>query len=319
MRGTCAAIEPLVREGEVVVTHGNGPQVGNELLRQERAADEVPPLPLYLAVAQTQGEIGAMLETGLAAASSRQVACLLTHVLVDPDDPAFASPSKPIGPFYGAEEARGLERERGWQLVEDSGRGFRRVVPSPDPLEVVELDAIRALVSSGAVTIACGGGGIPVVSRDGRLRGVDAVIDKDRASALLAARLGAERLVILTEVPALYRHFRKSNQEEIRRAHHRRGRVPSPGARRRLDAPEDRGRGRFRPHRRRDADHLVRRPGRSARRPSRHPRHTLVPAMSGAWHRTWPKRRSRGSDRARSVANHRPRRTCPVSDTGHVP
>ena len=103
LRGTCAAIEPLVREGDVVVTHGNGPQVGNELLRQERAADEVPPLPLYLAVAQTQGEIGAMLEAELAAASSREVACLLTHVLVDPDDPAFASPSKPIGPFYGAD------------------------------------------------------------------------------------------------------------------------------------------------------------------------------------------------------------------------
>ena len=216
LRETCEAIAPLVREGEVVVTHGNGPQVGNELLRQERAADEVPPLPLYLNVAQTQAEIGAMLETELAAASSRQVACLLTHVHVDPDDPAFASPSKPIGPFYSAEEARDLERERGWQLVEDAGRGFRRVVPSPAPLEIVELDAIRALLSSGAVTIACGGGGIPVVHRDGRLKGVDAVIDKDRASALLATQLGAERLVILTEVPAVYRRFRKSNQEEIR-------------------------------------------------------------------------------------------------------
>jgi carbamate kinase len=216
LRRTCAAIAPLVREGEVVVTHGNGPQVGNELLRQERAADEVPPLPLYLAVAQTQAEIGALIETELAAASSRQVACLLTHVHVDPEDPAFASPSKPIGPFYGAEQAEGLEREREWQLVEDAGRGFRRVVPSPVPLEIVELEAIRALLSSGAVVVACGGGGIPVVSRNGQLKGVDAVIDKDRASALLAARLGAERLVILTEVPAVYRNFRKSNQEEIR-------------------------------------------------------------------------------------------------------
>ena len=216
LRETCSAIAPLLREGETVVTHGNGPQVGNELLRQERAADEVPPLPLYLNVAQTQAEIGALLETELGAASSRQVVCLLTHVHVDPDDPAFASPSKPIGPFYSAEQARELERQRGWQLVEDAGRGFRRVVPSPDPLEIVELDAIRALLSSGAVTIACGGGGIPVVRRDGRLKGVDAVIDKDRASALLATRLGAERLVILTEVPAVYRHFRKSNQQEVR-------------------------------------------------------------------------------------------------------
>lgn len=216
LRRTCTAIAPLVLEGEVVITHGNGPQVGNELLRQERAADEVPPLPLYLAVAQTQAEIGAMLETELAAATSRQVACLLTHVHVDPDDPAFASPSKPIGPFYSAEQAHDLERERGWQLVEDAGRGFRRVVPSPDPLEIVELGSIRALLSSGAVTIACGGGGIPVVSRSGQLKGVDAVIDKDRASALLATQLGAQRLVILTEVPAVYRHFRKSNQQELR-------------------------------------------------------------------------------------------------------
>ena len=216
LRQSCAAIAPLVREGEVVVTHGNGPQVGNELLRQERAADEVPPLPLYLAVAQTQAEIGALIETELAAASSRQVACLITHVHVDPDDPAFASPSKPIGPFYGAEQAKVLDRERGWQLVEDAGRGFRRVVPSPEPLEIVEIEAIRALAASGAVVVACGGGGIPVVSRNGQLKGVDAVIDKDRASALLAVQLGAERLVILTEVPAVFRHFRKSNQEEIR-------------------------------------------------------------------------------------------------------
>ncbi|MEP6909718.1 MAG: carbamate kinase [Actinomycetota bacterium] len=216
LREACAAIAPLVQEGEVVVTHGNGPQVGNELLRQERAADEVHPLPLYLNVAQTQAEIGAMIEIELGAASSREVVCLLTHVEVEADDPAFASPSKPIGPFYGAEEARDLERGRGWQLVEDAGRGFRRVVPSPEPLEIVELDAIRALLASGAVTIACGGGGIPVVRREGRLRGVDAVIDKDRASALLATRVRAERLVILTEVPAVYRRFRKSNQEEIR-------------------------------------------------------------------------------------------------------
>ena len=152
LREACAAMAPLVREGEVVVTHGNGPQVGNELLRQERAADEVPPLPLYLAVAQTQAEIGALIEAELSAAASRPVACLLTHVHVDPDDPAFCDPTKPIGPFYSEEEARALERERGWQLVEDAGRGFRRVVPSPRPLEVVELESIRALVASGAMT-----------------------------------------------------------------------------------------------------------------------------------------------------------------------
>jgi len=216
LRETCAAITPLVREGEVVVTHGNGPQVGNELLRQERAADEVPPLPLYLAVAQTQAEIGAMIETELSGAVGRAVACLITHVHVDADDDAFGRPTKPIGPFYSEEQARALELERGWQLVEDAGRGYRRVVPSPRPLEIVELGSIQALLGAGAIAVACGGGGIPVVSRNGYLKGVDAVIDKDRASALLAERLGAERLVILTEVPCVYRRYRKSNQEPVR-------------------------------------------------------------------------------------------------------
>jgi carbamate kinase len=216
LRETCAAMTPLVREGDVVVTHGNGPQVGNELLRQERAADEVPPLPLYLAVAQTQAEIGAMIETELAGAVGRPVACLLTHVHVAADDRAFERPTKPIGPFYSEEQARALEQERGWQLVEDAGRGYRRVVPSPQPLEIVELASIRALLAAGAIAVACGGGGIPVVSRNGYLKGVDAVIDKDRASALLAERLDAERLVILTEVPCVYRRYRKSNQEPLR-------------------------------------------------------------------------------------------------------
>jgi len=215
LRETCAAIAPLVREGDVVVTHGNGPQVGNELLRQERAADEVPPLPLYLAVAQTQAEIGAMIEIELAAAVDRPVACLLTHVHVDAADEAFDRPTKPIGPFYSEAQAEELERERGWQLVEDAGRGYRRVVPSPRPREIVELGSIQALLRAGTIAVACGGGGIPVVSRNGRVKGVDAVIDKDRASALLAERLGAARLVILTEVPCVYRRYRKSNQEPV--------------------------------------------------------------------------------------------------------
>jgi carbamate kinase len=216
LRATCAAIKPLVGDGEVVITHGNGPQVGNELLRQERAADEVPPLPLYLAVAQTQAEIGAMIETELTGAVGRPVACLLTHVHVDADDEAFTRPTKPIGPFYSEQQAEALEQERGWQLVEDAGRGYRRVVPSPRPLEIVELTSIQALLAAGAIAVACGGGGIPVVNRNGYLKGVDAVIDKDRASALLAQRVGADRLVILTEVPCIYRRYRKSNQEPIR-------------------------------------------------------------------------------------------------------
>jgi len=199
-----------------VITHGNGPQVGNELIRQESAAEEVPPLPLWLAVAQTQAEIGALIAAELRPAVDRPVACVLTHVRVDLEDPAFDRPTKPIGPFYSDQEAEALERERGWAMAADANRGHRRVVPSPEPLEIIELEPIRALADTGAVAIACGGGGIPVVRRGDRLAGVDAVIDKDRASALLARGLGAARLVILTEVPAVYAHFGEPDQRELR-------------------------------------------------------------------------------------------------------
>ena len=215
LREACAALRPLLDE-EVVVTHGNGPQVGNELLRQERAADEAPPLPLYLAVAQTQAEIGALLESELEPVAGRPVVCLLTHVLVAEDDPAFAEPTKPVGPFYDEEQARSLERDRGWQVVHDAGRGWRRVVPSPQPLEVVELEAIRSLLASGTIVVACGGGGIPATRRGEHLAGIDAVIDKDRASSLLACALGAERFVILTEVPAVFADFGTDRQQELR-------------------------------------------------------------------------------------------------------
>ena len=216
LRTTCAALEPLLADERVVVTHGNGPQVGQTLLRQERAAAEVPPLPLYLAVAETQATIGAMIATELRPVARRPVACLLTHVRVDPNDKAFAEPTKPVGPFYSESQARGLMDERGWEMRSDAGRGWRRVVPSPTPLEVVELEEIRVLVDGGAVVVACGGGGIPVVPRNGALRGIDAVIDKDRASALVAARLGADRLVILTDVAAVLRGFGTSDEEEVR-------------------------------------------------------------------------------------------------------
>jgi len=216
LREVCAALRPLLREERLVVTHGNGPQVGNELLRQERAAAEAPPLPLYLAVAQTQAEIGALIESELAPVAGRPVACLLTHVLVAEDDPAFEEPTKPVGPFYDEAKARELEAERGWKVVHDAGRGWRRVVPSPAPLEVVELDAIRSLLASGTIVVACGGGGIPATRRGEHLAGIDAVIDKDRASSLLARGLHADRLVILTEVPAVYSGFGTDHQEELR-------------------------------------------------------------------------------------------------------
>jgi carbamate kinase len=217
LRRAVSALQPLLAEPGLVITHGNGPQVGNELLRQERAAEEAPALPLWLAVAQTQAEIGALIAAELRPAlGERQTACLLTHVRVAADDPAFDRPTKPIGPFYSAKQAERLERDRGWALAADANRGHRRMVPSPTPLEIIELAAIRQLAGAGTVTIACGGGGIPVVRRGGRLSGVDAVIDKDRASALLARELEAKQLIILTEVPAVYRRFGEEDQEEIR-------------------------------------------------------------------------------------------------------
>jgi carbamate kinase len=211
LAATFAAVARLL-EGDVVVTHGNGPQVGNELLRQELAAVEAPPLPLWLAVAQTQAEIGSLAASELARATGRHVAVVVTHVVVDPEDPAFGEPTKPIGPYYDAERAQVLERERGWTLVEDAGRGWRRVVASPRPLGIVELDAVRTLLGAGRIVVAAGGGGVPVVQRDGGFDGIDAVIDKDHASALLAAGLGAERLVVLTQVPGVYRRFTKGEE-----------------------------------------------------------------------------------------------------------
>lgn len=216
LREVATALRPLLAETELVVTHGNGPQVGNELIRQERAAEEAPPLPLYLAVAQTQAEIGALIESELSPVAGRPVVCLLTHVLVDEDDPAFEEPTKPVGPFYDETKARQLEDERGWQVVHDAGRGWRRVVPSPVPLQVVELEAIRSLLASGSIVVACGGGGIPATRRGDHVAGIDAVIDKDRASSLLARALGADRFVILTEVPAVYANFGTDQQQELR-------------------------------------------------------------------------------------------------------
>ena len=216
LREAAKSLEPLLDEPRLVITHGNGPQVGNELLRQELAAEEVPPLPLYLAVAQTQAEIGAIIEAEIGPVAGRPVACLLTHVVVAEDDPAFTRPTKPVGPFYSSDRARALKRERGWTLVEEPSRGWRRTVPSPEPLEIVELDQIRALLDAGSLPVACGGGGVPVLRRGNRIHGVDAVIDKDRVSALLAAGLGADRLVILTDVPAVRLDFGKPSETEVR-------------------------------------------------------------------------------------------------------
>jgi carbamate kinase len=219
LASTFAAAGALLTDGDVVVTHGNGPQVGNELLRQELAAAEAPPLPLYVAVAQTQAEIGALVAAELTPVVRRPVAVLVTRVLVDESDPAFDNPTKPIGPFYDEDKARALEEERGWVVSEDAGRGWRRVVPSPEPLEVLELEAIRTLLASGTTVVAVGGGGVPVVAREGRHDGIDAVIDKDRASAVLATGLGADKLIILTQVPAVYRGFGTDDSRRIAELH----------------------------------------------------------------------------------------------------
>ena len=209
------AASTLFAQTPLVLTHGNGPQVGNELLRQELGSAEVPPLPLWLAVAQTQAEIGALAAAELRPLFEPEVSVVLTHVVVDENDPAFSNPTKPVGPFYDKATADGLRQEREWILREDAGRGWRRVVPSPEPLEIVELETIRVLLAAGGIVVGVGGGGIPVARRGDRLDGVDAVIDKDLASALLAIRLEAERLVILTQVAAVERRFGAPDAEPI--------------------------------------------------------------------------------------------------------
>lgn len=210
----------LERGYALLITHGNGPVVGHLLLQSEAARDLVPPLPLDVCDADTEGGIGYLIQQTLAnelrGKGERSVVSLITQIVVDPCDPAFKDPTKPVGPFYSAREAEELERSKGWLLVDDAGRGYRRVVPSPQPLEVVEEEAIRILLVNGTVVIAAGGGGIPVIrTADGALRGVEAVIDKDRASSLLARRLGARLLIILTAEEYVYRRFRRPEQRPI--------------------------------------------------------------------------------------------------------
>ncbi len=196
------AIAELAGDHEVVVTHGNGPQIGLLALQADASTGEAPD-PLDVLGAETEGMIGYLLDQELTnELGARPVATLLTQVVVDRDDPAFERPTKPIGPVYGRDEAERLAAERDWQVAPDGDR-YRRVVASPEPREIVELPTIRLLVESGVLVVCVGGGGIPVVKVDGRLHGVEAVIDKDLAAALLAAELEADALLLLTDVPAV--------------------------------------------------------------------------------------------------------------------
>jgi carbamate kinase len=220
-RRTAAAIVGLIREGyHLVVTHGNGPQVGAQLLRSERAADQVPGQTLDVCGAASQGEIGYLLGQSLhdelsAVGLHVPVVSLVTQTVVSASDPAMTHPTKPIGPFYSRAQAEERKRLLGWEIVEDAARGYRRVVPSPEPMEIVELDVIRALMSAGDLVVACGGGGIPVVQENGGLHGVEAVIDKDRASALLAAQLGVDIFAISTDTDYVYLDYKKPTQRPL--------------------------------------------------------------------------------------------------------
>jgi carbamate kinase len=218
-------IAELVAEGlKIVITHGNGPQVGFIYRRGELSRHELPLVPLDICGADTQGAIGYMIQKALLNELRKRgidmkINTVVTQTVVDRDDPSFQNPTKPIGSFMTQEEALTNRKEFGWQVMEDAGRGFRRVVPSPVPREIVELDAVRALLDRGHIIIAAGGGGVPVIrTEQGDLEGVEAVIDKDLASSLLARNLGASTFIISTAVDAAYLNFGKENQKAIGRA-----------------------------------------------------------------------------------------------------
>jgi carbamate kinase len=222
-RAAAERIADIAADGwEVVVTHGNGPQVGRILLQQEAAASAVSPMPLDVCGAESQGLIGYLLQVTIGdvffeRGMERPVATVLTLTRVRPDDRAFLEPTKFIGPYYTAEQARDLETERGWIVKEDPHGGWRRVVPSPRPYSIVETPVVRRLVAEGVIVIAGGGGGVPVVEEGPRLIGKEAVVDKDLAAAILAAEVGAGTLLILTDIPKVQRGFASDAPEDVER------------------------------------------------------------------------------------------------------
>lgn len=224
-RKSMSGVVDLIERGydKIILTHGNGPQVGQIFLQQELTKHAFPrQVTLDVCVADSQGRIGYILQNVFDNVCQKRGIrkrsfAVITQVVVDPKDPAFGRPSKPIGVFYSQEDAQKLTEERGWELIEDAGRGFRRVVPSPEPLEIVEKNIFHEILDAGFIAIGGGGGGIPVIrSSSGELNGVEAVIDKDRTSALLANEVGIEQLVILTEVDFAYLNFKSAQPQPIK-------------------------------------------------------------------------------------------------------
>jgi carbamate kinase len=206
----------------LVITHGNGPQVGAQLLRSEAGASQTYSQPLDVCVAATQGEVGYVLQNALRSKLRDKnitlpVVTIVTQVRVEIRDPAFREPTKPVGPFYHKEEAERRHNEFGWHILEDAARGYRRLVPSPKPVEIIEIDAIRRCVQDGIIVIAVGGGGIPVVSENGGIKGVEAVIDKDLSSALLATELAIKTMIISTDVDYVCLNFKTNAQRSLTR------------------------------------------------------------------------------------------------------
>jgi len=218
-RETCRHIAGMIEQGwKVIITHGNGPQVGFILLRSELASRFLPTTPLDSCGAETQGSLGYMIQQSLHNEFKQRdiknfVATVVTQVLVKKNDPAFKHPTKPIGPFYTKRKAERHRREKGWDIMEDAGRGWRRVVPSPKPIRIIEQEVIKSLTDHGVTVIAAGGGGIPVVEERGKLQGIEAVIDKDYASALLASGVEADLFLISTAVEKVALNFGKADEQ----------------------------------------------------------------------------------------------------------
>ncbi len=223
VRATMKAVAPLAmsKDYEVIITHGNGPQVGNLLIQNAVGKTHVPDMPLFLCDAMSQGEIGYWLEQSLgdffdAKGSKKHIVAVMTQVVVKKNDPAFKKPTKPVGPFYTKEEAEKIASETDYVFKEDAGRGFRRVVASPEPIDIIETDVVRDLIKCGHIVIAGGGGGIPVIWKGKRLTGIDAVIDKDKTTAVMGDLLNADVFIILTAIPEVKLNFGKPEEKAVR-------------------------------------------------------------------------------------------------------